>query len=113
VLQDPTAKRNFIKQANGIFTFTLKNSSGETESWYLDLKNSGTVGKGEKPADVEVSDVALALSDEDFGKLVEGKQLAQRLFMAGKLKVKGNVMKATKIEGVLKQAREGLGKAKL
>ena len=113
MLQDPTARKNFIKEANGIYTFTLKNSSGETESWFLDLKNSGTVGRGEKPADAEKSDVALALSDEDFGKLVDGKQLAQRLFMAGKLKIKGNVMKAAKIEGVLKQAKGGLVKAKL
>lgn len=37
--------------------------------------------------------VTLALSDDDFGKLVGGKANAQRLFMSGKLKVKGDVMK--------------------
>ena len=37
--------------------------------------------------------MSLSLSDEDFGKLVAGKTQAQRLFMAGKLKIKGNVMK--------------------
>ncbi len=37
--------------------------------------------------------VTLSLSDEDFGKLVSGKTQAQRLFMAGKLKIKGDVMK--------------------
>lgn len=37
--------------------------------------------------------VTLSLSDEDFAKLVSGKTQAQRLFMAGKLKIKGNVMK--------------------
>ena len=37
--------------------------------------------------------VTLSLSDEDFGKLVSGKTQAQRLFMSGKLKVKGDVMK--------------------
>ena len=37
--------------------------------------------------------VTLSLSDEDFGKLVGGKTQAQRLFMSGKLKVKGDVMK--------------------
>ena len=35
----------------------------------------------------------LSLSDEDFGKLVSGKTQAQRLFMSGKLKIKGDVMK--------------------
>jgi hypothetical protein len=32
------------------------------------------------------------LSDADFGKLVEGKANAQKLFMSGKLKVRGDVM---------------------
>lgn len=37
--------------------------------------------------------VTFSLSDEDFGKLVNGKTQAQRLFMSGKLKIKGDVMK--------------------
>ena len=39
--------------------------------------------------------VTLSLSDDDFGKLVSGKTQAQRLFMSGKLKVKGDVMKVS------------------
>ena len=35
----------------------------------------------------------LSLSDENFGKMVSGKTKAQNLFMSGKLKIKGNVMK--------------------
>jgi putative sterol carrier protein len=37
--------------------------------------------------------VTLVLTDENFGKLVAGKSKAQTLFMSGKLKIKGNVMK--------------------
>jgi putative sterol carrier protein len=54
--------------------------------------------------------VTLTLSDADFGNLVTGKGNAQRLFMAGKLKIKGNVMKATKLDPILKKAQT---KAKL
>ena len=58
--------------------------------------------------------MVLVLSDKDFGNLVEGKAKAQQLFMSGKLKVRGNVMKAAKLEGVLGKAREGgAEKAKL
>ena len=39
--------------------------------------------------------MTLSLSDEDFGKLVNGNTQAQRLFMAGKLKIKGDVMKVS------------------
>ena len=54
--------------------------------------------------------VTLSLSDGDFEKLVGGKANAQKLFMSGKLKVKGDVMKATKAEPILKKAQT---KAKL
>ena len=39
-----------------------------------------------------------------------GKANAQKLYMSGKLKVKGDVMKATKMEPILKKAQS---KAKL
>ncbi|RQM05342.1 hypothetical protein DH86_00001878 [Scytalidium sp. 3C] len=99
-------RKDAIKQANAVFAFTLKNKAGETDSWFIDLKNEGTVGKGlgNKPT------VTISLSDDDFGKLIAGKQNAQRLFMAGKLKVKGDVMKATKMEPILKKARDAQAK---
>ena len=54
--------------------------------------------------------VILSLSDADFGKMVQGQAPAQKLFMSGKLKIKGDVMKATKMEPILMKART---KAKL
>lgn len=51
--------------------------------------------------------VTLNLSDADFAQLVSGKANAQRLFMGGKLKIKGNIMKATKMEPILKKAQGG------
>jgi putative sterol carrier protein len=66
------------------------------------------LGKGQKLIISHV--VTMILSDAEFGKLVEGKSNAQKLFMSGKLKVKGDVMKATKLEPILKKAQN---KAKL
>lgn len=51
--------------------------------------------------------MTLSLSDNDFAQLVSGKANAQRLFMGGKLKIKGNIMKATKMEPILKKAQVG------
>lgn len=106
---DDNERKDAIKKGNAIFAFTLKNQQGTTESWHLDLKEKGEVAKGEAPAGGK-ADVILSLSDDDFGKLASGKTQAQRLFMAGKLKIKGDVMKATKMEPVLKKAQT---KAKL
>lgn len=48
--------------------------------------------------------VTLQLSDTDFSSLIGGKTTAQKLFMSGKLKVRGDVMKATRMEPILKRA---------
>lgn len=47
-------------------------------------------------------DVQIALKDADFMKMANGKANGQKLFMSGKLKVKGNLMKATSIESLFK-----------
>ncbi|OAP64312.1 hypothetical protein AYL99_00284 [Fonsecaea erecta] len=104
-------RKTAIKQGGAVFTFKLTNSSGKQETWYIDLKETGKVGKGEAPAGKK-ADVTLILSDEDFAKLLTGKSKAQTLFMSGKLKVRGNVMKATKMEPILAKAG-GAAKAKL
>ncbi|KAL9001006.1 MAG: hypothetical protein Q9169_000490 [Polycauliona sp. 2 TL-2023] len=106
---DDAGRKDAVKKGNAIFAFKLKNKEGQEEGWYIDLKEKGAVGKGDVPEGKKV-DVTLSLSDEDFGKMVAGKTQAQRLFMSGKLKIKGDVMKATKMEPVLKKAQT---KAKL
>ncbi|PVI06716.1 sterol-binding-like protein [Periconia macrospinosa] len=107
----PSDRTDAIKKGGAIFAIELKNTAKETESWYIDLKETGTVGKGTAPASKKAQ-VTLILSDKDFGDLVSGKANAQKLFMAGKLKVKGDVMKATKLEPVFKKV-QGAPKAKL
>ena len=107
----PEEKKDAIKKGGAIFAFRLKNKAGQEAAWHIDLKHSGTVAKGEAPAGKK-ADVTLSLADEDFGKLVAGKTKAQNMFMSGKLKVKGNVMKATKLEPVLSKAQDKV-KAKL
>ncbi|KAJ5273005.1 hypothetical protein N7478_008130 [Penicillium angulare] len=106
---DEAGRKEAVAGAKAIVSFNIKNKEGKEESWFLDLKNKGEVGQGAAPEGGK-ADVTLSLSDSDFASLVAGKANAQRLFMGGKLKIKGNIMKATKMEPVLKKAQ---GKAKL
>ena len=47
-LQSDAAERtDAVKKGNAVFAFTLKNKDGQTESWYIDLKEKGLVAKGE------------------------------------------------------------------
>lgn len=68
----------------------------EQESWFIDLKDEGNVGKGEKNADVR-----LVMKDEMFQQLAKRNANAQyiifhsssdtfrSLFMQGKIQIQG------------------------
>lgn len=92
-------------QNNGVFEFKVKNDTGKEACWTIDLKKTGTVKKGEAKSHGMKADVSILLSDETFIDLVEGKTTGQKAFMTGKLKTKGNMMLATKLDGVLKVSR--------
>ncbi|RMZ28369.1 hypothetical protein D0859_07545 [Hortaea werneckii] len=108
-LKDDAQKQDAIKKGGNIFAFTLKNDQGKEESWHIDLKETGTVGKGLAPKGKKPG-VTLVLSDVEFAKLISGKANAQNMFMQGKLKIKGNMMAATKLGPILEKAQS---KAKL
>ncbi|KAM9907767.1 hypothetical protein OXX79_000755 [Metschnikowia pulcherrima] len=98
-LKDEAIKKKAIAGVKAVIVITLKNKEGKEQSWVLDLKKEGTVTKADS---APKNDVQLLLKDADFVKLASGKANGQKLFMNGKLKVKGNMMKATAIDSVFK-----------
>ncbi|KAE9407673.1 sterol-binding protein [Gymnopus androsaceus JB14] len=110
----PAEKASQIKKTNGIFEITVNKPAGESPAaenatWTIDLKKTGTVTKGKAATK---ADVTIIMDDEVFVDLASGKLNGQKAFMTGKLKTKGNIMLATKLDGVLKSAQGG-AKAKL
>ena len=90
------AKPELAKKANAVFQFDVKNSAGKVESWTLNFKTTEkdamvVNGKASK------ADITISLADDDFVALASGKLNGQKAFMQGKLKVKGNMMLATKV----------------
>jgi putative sterol carrier protein len=59
------------------------------------------------------ADITIDVADSDFVSLGEGTANGQKLFMAGKIKVKGAVMMATKLDAVINSAKKNDTKAKL
>lgn len=47
---DEAERKDAISKAQTVVAFTLKNKDGKEESWHLDLKEKGVVGKGAAPA---------------------------------------------------------------
>ena len=46
---DDAERQDAVKNGQAIFAFTLKNGAGETDSWHIDLKDKGAVGRGDAP----------------------------------------------------------------
>ncbi|EGV63885.1 hypothetical protein PSN45_004038 [Yamadazyma tenuis] len=99
---DEKLRAKSIKQAKANVILTLKNKDKETKSWFFEFKNTGEVRKidGTPPK----ADVALFMADKDFLKLVNNEANPQKLYMSGKLKIKGNLMKAVSLEKILRAA---------
>jgi putative sterol carrier protein len=99
-----------LKKNNGVFEFRVKNADGKEAWWTIDLKKLGLVKKGDAKSLGLKPDVTIILSDDTFVDIANGKLTGQKAFMTGALKTKGNMMLATKLDGLLKSTK---GKAKL
>ncbi|KAI8882696.1 PXP-18 [Backusella circina FSU 941] len=100
------SKEKLRSQVNGVFSFSIKNKQGEISVYVLDLTAISRLllNQNAKP------NVYFYMLDNDFVNLVQGKLNGQRAFMCGKLKIKGDMKLATKLDTIFKQLN---GKCKL
>lgn len=88
---------DLVNTTKGVYKFDL---SGEHAGvWYLDLKNdAGSLGPGEP---VSAADVVMSMDSADFVKMFTGKLKPTMAFMSGKLKIKGDMSLAIKMEKMM------------
>ncbi|HLQ96687.1 MAG TPA: SCP2 sterol-binding domain-containing protein [Pseudogracilibacillus sp.] len=77
------------------------NITGEETGTYTVILQNGTTSIKEGTTDKP--DCVLTLGFKQFKKLLQGKLNAKAAVMTGKLKIKGNIGLALKLESILKQ----------
>merc|ERR1712071_306351 len=87
------------KKVGGVFLFKVTGEKGASASWIVDAKN----GSGS---------VTIAMKDDDLSLLLSGKLAAQQAYFQGRLKIKGNMGLAMKLQQLMKSNSAQL-KAKL
>ncbi|XP_023214513.1 hydroxysteroid dehydrogenase-like protein 2 [Centruroides sculpturatus] len=94
-----------VKQTNGVFQFIVKDK--DEISWYIDLKNgNGDVGQGDPPG--SKADVTFMTDSKNFLKMFSGSLKPTSAFMAGSLRIKGNMALAMKLDKLLAQMKSKL-----
>jgi putative sterol carrier protein len=80
----------------GTFSFSISGDNGG--EWAVTIQGTNLeVKKGMDPA----SAFTISMKDENFVKLMNGELNGQMAFMTGKLKFKGNMGTAVKLQGLL------------
>ncbi|XP_064604519.1 LOW QUALITY PROTEIN: hydroxysteroid dehydrogenase-like protein 2 [Liolophura sinensis] len=94
-----------VKSVDGVFVFDLKGS--EPGTWYLDLKNgSGNLGDGGAPSGD--AGCTMIMNSEDFVRMFKGDLKPTNAFMSGKLKIKGDMGLAMRLEKLMGKMRPKL-----
>eukprot|EP00434_Breviolum_minutum_P045976 symbB.v1.2.041348.t1/scaffold8087.1/size7741/2 len=84
-----------------VFQFVISDAGPEGK-FVLDLKNgSGAAKAGEESS----ADCTITMADADLMAMAEGKLDGMQAFMGGKLKIKGNMMLAQKLQSILEAAK--------
>ncbi len=92
---------SLVKKVNGVIQFNVKGADGAVVGYNVDLKN----GSGKLTQCSGKSDLTLKISDDHFVALAAGKLNPQQAFMQGKIKLKGNLGLAMKLQTVIAAIR--------
>jgi len=94
VLQNNVTKN---KGVNGVFQFDI--SGDEPMAFYFKLEDGApTVAEGT----ADSSSITISMASADFKDMVDGKLNGTMAFMSGKLRIKGDMSLAMKLESIIK-----------
>lgn len=90
-------KPSYAEGVNAVFQFDLSGDEAGTYQVGLSDEGENFIAEGEK----EKADCVLQMDSEDFIKMANGELNGTQAFMTGKLKIKGNMGLALKLQSIL------------
>ncbi|XP_045478253.1 hydroxysteroid dehydrogenase-like protein 2 [Harmonia axyridis] len=94
---EASLSEDIVKSTGASFQFVV--TGKEEGKWYLDLTSgTGKCGQGEA---TNSPDATLQMDSENFFKMFTGKIKPATAYMTGRLKIKGNLQKALKLEKLM------------
>ncbi|KAH3693716.1 hypothetical protein DPMN_081156 [Dreissena polymorpha] len=95
---------DMVKSINGVFQFNL--TGANAGDWFVDFKTGkGQVGQGASPGEAGCT---MIMDSADFVKMFAGELKPTTAFMMGKLKIKGDMALAMKLEKLMIKMRSNL-----
>lgn len=91
---------DFMQRLRVLFQFNITRKGKPMCVWTADNKTQPGIQVYRQPAVGIRPDVTVTVEDEDMLKIMVGKVNPQRLFMMGKVKVKGNIMLLQKLNNL-------------
>lgn len=93
-----------VANTQAVFAFNV--TGDEAGKWYLDLKtDKGRCGRGDPSVP---ADATLIMDSKHFFNMFSGKLKPTTAYMTGKLKIKGNLQQALKLEKLMSSLRAKL-----
>ena len=117
-----TDGKTLVPKVKGVYCFSVTGGpDGKTQKWIVDAKNGN--GSVTKDGDGKIvssfynsklirtfisakSDVTITMTDNDLFDLMMGKLNSQKAFFQGKLKIKGNMGLAMKLQEFQKNTQQ-------
>jgi len=93
-----------VEKNNAVYAFVITvPGEAQPQKWYLDLTGAGGCGPGEAKGK---ADVTFSLKADVFHKMFAGELKPTSAFMSGKMKMKGDMSKAMRLEGLMNKMRK-------
>lgn len=101
---ESTLSPEVVSKTQAVFAFVV--TGDEAGKWYIDLKSGkGACGQGEPPC---TPDATLTMDSKNFFNMFAGKLKPATAYMMGKLKIKGNLQQAMKLEKLMSSLKSKL-----